>query len=89
MFLENSQMIFLVGGKDLVTSPKGVYTSEQKVGQTKNVLLLQNKCFLFDQYGFSKILVAPSFEFAKTLFRKVAGFQIWRTEVKTSSHLEL
>ena len=65
-----------------------VYTSEQKAGLTKNVLLHQNKSFHFGQYGFSKVLVAPSFEFAKPLFRKVEGFEIWRTEVKTSSRLE-
>ena len=69
-------------------STRCVYTSGQKGSLTKNVLLHQNKCFHFDQYGFSKVLVAPSFDFAKTLFRKVEGFEIWRTEVKTSSRLE-
>ena len=77
-----------MGREYLDASTRCVYTSGQNLGQTKNVLLAQNKCFLFDQYCFSKLLVKLTFEFAENLVSKVVGFLIWHAVVKTSSHLE-
>ena len=75
-------------GKGIDARTRCVYTSGQKGRLTKNVLLHQNKSFPFDQYGFSKVVVAPSFDFAKTLFRKVEGCEIWHAVVKIPSRLE-
>ena len=41
-----------------------------------------------DQYCFSKLLVAQSFEFAKTLVAKVVEFCCWHAAVKTPSRLD-
>ena len=73
-FSKTCQMNFLKGGEYPDTSTRHTYTSGKNPSPTKDVLLDQNKGSLFDQYYFSKLLVAPTFEFAKTLVSKVVEF---------------
>ena len=67
-------MNFVKGGEYLDTSTRHTYTSGKNLSQNKNVLLAQIAHFLFDQYCFSKLLVAPTFEFAENLVSKVVVF---------------
>ena len=66
-----------MGSKHLDASTRRSCTSGPGLAQTKNGLPLQTTSFKMDQYCFSKVLVARSFEFAKTLVSKVVGNSIW------------
>ena len=79
-------MNFVKGGEYLDTSPRHTYTSGKNLSQDKNVLLAQIAHFLFDQYYFLKLLVGPTFEFAKSLVSNVGDLEIWHTVTRTKSH---
>ena len=81
-------MIFVVGGEHLDASTRRAHTSGPSLDQTKNHLPPQTIKFKFDQYCFSKVLVARSFEFAKTLVAKVVEFCFCQAVVKTPSRLD-
>ena len=81
-------MNFVKGGEYLDTSTRHTYTSRKNLGQSKNVLLAQISYSLFDQCCFSKLLVGPTFEFAKSLISKVVDLEIWRRVTQTPSLLD-
>ena len=71
-------MNFSKGGEYLDTSTMHTYTSRKNLGQSKNVLPAQTAYSIFGQHCFSKLLVGPTFVFAKTLIRKVEELGIWQ-----------
>ena len=76
------------GGEYLDTSPRHTYTSGKNLSQNKNVLLAQVAHFLFDQYCDLKLLIGPTFEFAKSLISKVVDLEIWRRVTQIPSLLD-
>ena len=81
-------MNFVKGGEYLDTSTRHTYTSRKNLSQNKNVLLAQTALSIFGQHCFLKLLIGPTFEFAKSLFSNLVDLVIWRRVTRTSSHLE-
>ena len=64
-------------------TPLGKFLTKPKI-----ICLLKRAFSNLDQHCFSKVLVARSFEFAKTLVAEVVEFYRWHAMVKTPSRLD-
>ena len=78
-------MNFSKGGEYLDASTLHTCTSRKNLGQSKNVLPAQTAYSIFRQHCFSKLLVGPTFDFAKTLISKVVGLEFWRRVTRAPS----